>query len=81
MRVFTYVFLIVMFFVACGYGSMYMLGGIEAGLPGGGHGKFADYHEGNKVTSFMEGNSFFGDDSRPSWDHAQGDVSSNPFAK
>ncbi|TWU08243.1 hypothetical protein [Stieleria varia] len=41
-------------FVGINYGSKYILGGIEAGMPGGGEGKYAEYHEGNKFTSYLK---------------------------
>ena len=50
------------------------MGGIEGGMPNGGHGKFADYHDGNMITEFFEktsGNSATG--------FTSGDVTSNPF--
>jgi hypothetical protein len=63
--------------VATYFGSTYVLGGIEAGMPGGGHGKFSDYHEGNLITEF------FGSDESgcgPA-DFDPGEVDTNPFVK
>ncbi len=72
------VLLFVGFFVAVGSGSYYIMGGIEAGLPDGGNGKFSDYHEGNQVTSFFRGES---DSGASGSDFDPGDVSANPFVK
>jgi len=78
MKTVVYIGMIVAIFVAMAYGSFYIMGGIEGGMPGGGHGKFAKYHKGNKVTSFLEDKSFFGG-SKSYNDYTRGDVSSNPF--
>lgn len=65
-------------FAGITYGSCYILGGIEAGMPGGGHNRFAEYHEGNKFTSFLKGEPVFS-----GWgaaaDASAGEVTSNPF--
>jgi hypothetical protein len=56
------------------YGSCYVMGGIEGGMHDGGHGKFADHHEGNVITDYFQnknGNS--------TSDFSSGDVTSNPF--
>ena len=52
----TVIAIIVMFvggFFVIDYCSKYMLGGIEGGMPGGGHGKFADFHEDNLFSYFL----------------------------
>lgn len=53
------------------YGSSYVMGGIEGGLPGGGNQQFKEYHDDNLVTKFLGGNKEDG--------FTQGDVSENPF--
>ena len=58
------------------YGSCYVMGGIEGGMPNGGHGKFADYHDGNMITEFFEKES---GSSAPGI--TSGDVTSNPFTQ
>ena len=52
--------------------SRYAMGGIESGMPGGGDGKFAEYHDNNFFAYWLSG----GDENyKPS------DSSLNPFAK
>lgn len=61
------------------YASCYVMGGIEAGMPGGGNGHYADYHQDNAITSYFGGGSVnehgFASQSTP------GDVTANPFAE
>jgi len=80
MKIFLYVGAIAAIFAGIAYGSFYVMGGIEAGLPGGGHEKFADYHDGNKVTKFFQGEPMFSSGWSSS-DYTQGEVTSNPFAE
>lgn len=68
--VIAFVLLIVGVNVAYHYAGCYVLGGIEAGMPGGGHGKFKEYHEGNLVTKYFQSQS----------SATQGSVSANPYA-
>jgi hypothetical protein len=74
-------------FVGYYYGSAYVMGGIEAGLPGGGNGQFSDYHDGNLITEYLSGQSgdvastntyTAGNVSAKSY--TAGDVTANPFA-
>jgi len=69
-------------FVAVNYVSNYAMGGIEAGLPGGGHGRYADYHEDNLFSYWL---SDYDEEYRPSFfseedgDAVVGQATSNPF--
>tara|TARA_R110002049_G_scaffold2750_2_gene21661 strand:- start:518335 stop:518655 length:321 start_codon:yes stop_codon:yes gene_type:complete len=74
------------FHVAIYYGSCYVMGGIEAGLPGGGNRVYGDYHEGNQVTAFFKGESIQWpwssseqDPNDPAWNPGQ--AASNPFVE
>ena len=72
-------------FVGINYVSCYLMGGIEAGLPNGGDGKFADYHDDNLFSYYLSDYdpryrpSFFsGDDSAL---QLQGETMANPFVE
>jgi hypothetical protein len=51
-------------FIAIDYGSKSMMGGIEAGMPNGGHGKFSDFHVDNLFSWFL---SDYDDEYKPSY--------------
>ncbi|TWU40436.1 hypothetical protein [Novipirellula artificiosorum] len=55
------------------YGGCYLLGGIEAGMPNGGAGKFKEYHKDNLFTEYLQGD-------KPDDFHGGG-VTSNPFTE
>lgn len=72
-------------FLAIDYGSKYMMGGVEAGLPNGGHGHYADYHENNVFSYWL---SDYDETYRPSYlTHERddqptlGQAATNPFVK
>lgn len=56
------------------YGSAYMMGGLEAGMPGGGNGQFSDYHDDNLITEYLCGKS---GDVCPTTTFTAGNVSTN----
>lgn len=49
-------------FLAIDYAGKYAMGGIESGLPGGGDGKYSDFHENNFFAYFLSG---YDDDYKP----------------
>ncbi|MCM2371932.1 hypothetical protein [Aporhodopirellula aestuarii] len=51
-------------FIGIDYASNYALGGVEAGLPNGGAGKLAQYHEDNLFSYYL---SDFDSEYKPSW--------------
>ena len=57
---------------AIDYVSKYAMGGIESGMPGGGEGKFADYHDNNFFAYWLSGGE---EEYKPS------DSALNPFAQ
>jgi hypothetical protein len=59
------------------YGSAYVMGGLEAGMPGGGNGQFSDYHDGNLITEYLCGQS---GDVAPTTTFTAGNVSANAFS-
>ncbi|MFG0289896.1 MAG: hypothetical protein ACF8CQ_17080 [Rhodopirellula sp. JB044] len=72
-------------FIGIDFVSKYAMGGVEAGLPGGGDGKYAEYHEDNLFSYYL---SDFDSEYKPSWFGSEGDAEvpqtrgqvTNPFA-
>ncbi len=81
------VVLITAVFMGYYYASAYVIGGIEAGMPGGGNGQFSDYHDGNLITEYLCGKSgdvapttTFTAGNVSTNSYTAGDVTANPFA-
>ncbi|EMI54787.1 hypothetical protein RSSM_03761 [Rhodopirellula sallentina SM41] len=72
-------------FIGIDFVSKYAMGGVEAGLPGGGDGKYAEYHEDNLFSYYL---SDFDSEYKPSWFGSEDDEEvpltrgqvTNPFA-
>jgi hypothetical protein len=69
------------------YASVYTMGAMEAGMPGGGNGQYSDYHDGNLINEYLSEMSgdvatttefTAGNVSASSF--TAGDVTSNPYA-
>lgn len=70
------VILVTAVFAGYYYGSAYVMGGIEAGIPGGGNGHFAEYHDNNLITEYLCGKS---GDVAPTNTFTAGNVSANSY--